>query len=85
MVAAAIVLVGLVAMFAVLMAIARGVAREQKALRDTPYDRRAVRAKRRAQRAQHVYVVRSMLFGRLAAGPPPEPDDPDDFDPLGDD
>ena len=48
--ATAILLVGLVAMFGALMVIARGVAREQKALRHTPYDRRAVRAKRNAQR-----------------------------------
>jgi hypothetical protein len=78
--ATAAFLVGLIVFFAVLMVIARGVAREQKALRDTPYDRRAVRAKRHAQRQQHAAVVRTMLFGRWAEGHRAGPDEFEEFD-----
>jgi hypothetical protein len=63
-VATAGVVVGLLALAAVCLIIARAVAREQRSRRDEPLDRTARRARRHADRAEHADIVRTMLFGR---------------------
>ena len=74
-----ILLVGSVAVLAVLFVVARAVAREQKLRRDEPYDRRAVKAERHARRQENAAMMRTMLFGRWADGGRRVPvDDPDD-------